>query len=176
MRGPFVCFLLGFFFYESLAFEAPVSIQNAILKRVEQAALFSFYTPAYGYLYCSLYGAVAPRYSTPRSTCVIDPKKAREMRYHARNFTLRTLYLEQQYRLGYSKGFCLLQNGAKLFNATLIGEGYAVAQNSDNGSESEALRQRLFILEDVARRERRGLWADYPNEMECLRRMAVEER
>lgn len=157
------------------AYEAPLSL-SAILKEVHSAALFTLYAPSYGYLYCSLYGAVAPLYTDSDSPCQIDPKKAREMRYHARNFTLRQLYMEQQYRLGYVQGFCLLQAGAHLFNATLIKEGYAVAQNSETSGESELLRGELFRLEEIARREQKGLWKEWKEEMECLSLIANSRR
>lgn len=148
-------------------FEAPVSVQ-ALLKEVHSAARYTLYAPAYGYLGCALYGVAEPFYTTPEMACQADPKRVREMRYHAKNFARRYLYLEQQYRLGYTQGACLLQKGARLWNAILIEEGYAVFVPQDKSEASAILREELERLEAIAKRDQKGLWKEWAKEMECL--------
>ncbi|RAX58595.1 hypothetical protein CCZ01_02075 [Helicobacter monodelphidis] len=153
------------------AYEAPVSFFG-LLKTVYASSLYSVYVPQVGYLYCSLFGVQAPIYTNDEMPCQIDNRRALEMRYHAKNFTLRTLQLEQKYRLGYTDGYCLVQDGAHLYNATMIKEGFAVARSLPKLKGDAVLKDELGILESIARKERKGLWGDYEKEMLCLKRIA----
>ena len=155
------------------AFEPPATM-FALLKGVYAASLFSMYAPRIGYLYCSLYGVQAPIYTQPEMSCQIDAKKAQKMRWYAKTFTQRTIFLEQKYRLGYANGYCLVQDGAHLFNATIIREGFGVYRPMPKSKGDELLKSQLQMLEDVARVNGKGLWGDYAREMQCLRKVARE--
>lgn len=155
------------------AFEPPATM-FALLKNVYAASLFSMYAPRVGYLYCSLYGVQAPIYTQPDMSCQIDPKKAQKMRWYAKTFTQRTIFLEQKYRLGYADGYCFVQDGAHLFNATIIREGFGVYRPMPKVKGDNLIKDELQQLEDIARANRKGLWGDYAKEMECLRKVARE--
>ncbi|MGP1580932.1 MAG: thermonuclease family protein [Wolinella sp.] len=154
------------------AFEAPLSL-HALLKRVHSATLFSFYSPQYDYLSCPLFG-VAPLQEPPAGApCEIAPRRLKEMAYHARNFTLERLFLEQKYRLGFASNWCFLQDGGELFNAVLVREGYAPVYPI-RLQGTQGILEELLELQEIAKREKRGLWKEWRAEMECLSSLARE--
>lgn len=153
------------------AFEPPVSV-FALLKTVYASSLFSMYAPQVGYLYCSLYAVQAPIYTQPDMVCQIEPSRAQKMRWYAKTFTQKTLFLEQKYRLGYADGYCFVQDGAHLFNATIIREGFAVYRPLPKLKGDDVLKSELEQLENIARVNKKGLWGDYAKEMQCLRQVA----
>lgn len=140
---------------------------RALVKSIYAPALFSVYSKEYGMLYCQLYGVASIYREFENEMCVIDKKAAREMRHFAMQYTRNKIFLEEQYRLGYKKGWCFLQNGGNLFNAQIVRDGYAVVQYFDI-SESKMLED-LQILENIARKEKRGLWREWEREMNCLK-------
>ncbi len=166
-----ILFMICFGVHVVYAFEPPVSL-FALLKTVYASSLYSMYAPQVGYLYCSLFAVQAPIYTQPDMSCQIDNRRALEMRYHAKNFTQRTLFLEQKYRLGYVDGYCLVQDGAHLFNATMIREGFAVYRPLPAVKGDNVLRNELKTLELIAEKNKKGLWGDYAQEMQCLRQIA----
>ncbi|MGP1449916.1 MAG: thermonuclease family protein [Wolinella sp.] len=170
-------FALSLLFVSNLhAFEAPLSIYG-LLREVHSATLFSFFTPNYGVLSCPLYGAMAPINTAPDAPCQVEPKRVHEMRYHARNFTLERLFLEQKYRLGFAGGWCFLQDGAHLFNAILIREGYALMHDVNiKDIDTEQLKKELRQLEEIAKRDKKGLWKEWGEEMKCLSGIAKGEK
>ncbi len=95
------------------------------------------------------------------------------MAYHARNFTLERLFLEQKYRLGFASNWCFLQDGGELFNAVLVREGYAPVYPI-RLQGTQGILEELLELQEIAKREKRGLWKEWRAEMECLSSLARE--
>lgn len=144
----------------------PISLQ-VILKSIYAPALFGVYSKDSGNLYCQLYGVATPSKSFKNEICEISEKSLKEMRHFAMNYTQNEIFTEQQYTLGYQNGWCFLQNGGKLFNEQIIQDGYGIVQYFDL-SQGEVLAK-LEVAENIARAQKKGLWKEWNQEMECLK-------
>lgn len=140
--------------------------QRVILKNIYAPAVFSVYSKDNGMLYCQLYGVASASKDFKRD-CQITPKAIKEMRHFAMNYVRNKIFLEQQYTIHYQNGWCFLQNGGNLFNEEIIKDGYGVVQYFDT-SQPEII-EKLEILENLARSQKRGLWKEWNQEMECLK-------
>ena len=145
----------------------PVSLQ-VLLKSIYAPALFSVYSKDYGMLYCELYGVASIVREFQGEKCAVDAESAKKMRHFAMTYTRNKIFLEQQYRVGYSNGWCFLQNGANLFNAQIVKDGYAVIQTFDRSAEDVLVD--LERLESLAKLQKKGLWKEWGEEMECLKK------
>ncbi|TLD86512.1 thermonuclease family protein [Helicobacter sp. MIT 05-5294] len=164
--------VLGFLSTNLFAFATPPISRQVILKHIFAPTLFSVYSKDYGMLYCQLYGVAGVSKSFSSETCEVSQRAVKEMRHFAMQYTRNKIFLEEQYRLGYTKGWCFLQRGGNLFNAELVRDGYAVVQYFDIG-ESAVLAD-LEVLESIAKAEKRGLWKEWEKEMDCLKRTLQE--
>lgn len=149
------------------AYIIPPVTTSVLLKYIYAPTLFSVYSRDYGMLYCQLYGVAMVSKSFDSDTCKVPDRAVKEMRHFAITYTQNTIFLEQQYRIGYKNGWCFLQNGGKFFNAQLVENGYAVVQYFDI-SEPKIIED-LEILENNARKNKRGLWREWEQEMECFK-------
>ena len=77
------------------------------------------------------------------------------------------IFLQKQYTIHDQNGWCSLQNGGNLFNEESIKDGYGVVQYFDT-SQPEII-EKLEILENLARSQKRCLWKEWNQEMECLK-------
>ncbi|MDA3967545.1 MULTISPECIES: thermonuclease family protein [Helicobacter] len=164
MSRIFFVFLLVLNLY---AYTIPPVTTSVILKYIYAPTLFSVYAKDYGMLYCQLYGIAMVSQSFKSENCEVSPRAVKEMRHFALTYTQNTIFLEQQYRIGYKNGWCFLQNGGKFFNAQLVENGYAVVQYFDI-SEPKIIED-LEVLENIAKTNKRGLWREWEQEMECLK-------
>lgn len=139
-----------------------------LLKTIYAPTLFSGYAKEYGRLYCQLYGVAGVVSAFKNEECEISEQSAKEMRHFAMTYTQNKIFLEQQYRVGYSNGWCFLQNGANLFNAQIVKDGYAVIQTFDRSAEDVLVD--LERLESLAKLQKKGLWKEWGEEMECLKK------
>ncbi|WP_233704032.1 thermonuclease family protein [Helicobacter mesocricetorum] len=151
---------------------APVSLQ-ILLKSIYAPALFSAYNKDYGMLYCQLYGVASVARGFQDEKCAVSADSAKKMRHFAMTYTRNKIFLEQQYRIGYINGWCFLQNGANLFNYEIVRDGYAIVQYFDTNAEN--VLKDLEILEIEARTQKKGLWREWGEEMNCLK-VALMER
>ncbi|MDE5602857.1 MAG: thermonuclease family protein [Helicobacter sp.] len=149
----------------------PVSLQ-VLLKSIYAPALFSVYSKDYGMLYCELYGVASIVREFQGEKCAVDAESAKKMRHFAMTYTRNKIFLEQQYRIGYSNGWCFLQNGANLFNYEIVRDGYAIVQHFD--SIAENVLKDLETLEEEAKIQKKGLWREWEEEMGCLKVMLME--
>ena len=160
----FLAFLL--FSIEAFSFAYPLSVR-VITKKIYAPAIFGVYAKDFGMLQCQLYGVASITKAIDSGLCQISPRAAKEMRHFAMQYTRNKIFLEEQYRAGYKKGWCFLQNGAHLFNAEIVRDGYGVVQYFDT-SEQKILED-LEKLEKIAKKERKGLWREWAKEMQCLK-------
>lgn len=152
---------------EIFAFAYPLISLRIITKTIYAPALFGVYSKDIGMLQCQLYGVASIEKAFNNRLCEITPKAAKEMRHFAMQYTRNKIFLEEQHRAGYKKGWCFLQNGAHLFNAEIVRDGYGVVQYFDT-SEQKILED-LEKLEQLAKKERKGLWREWAKEMQCLK-------
>lgn len=144
-----------------------------LLKRMPSPAVPVFYTPEFGGEFdCYLFGIATTDLLKKElvERCNISKIDKKLMDYYSSGFYQNTLHLEQKYRYRFFEGFCYMFNGANVYNYQLAKEGYGLFMMPKSVSSSEAKevldRIRFLVLE--ARRERRGLWREWKNEMECL--------
>lgn len=159
--------LLFFTASECIAYSYTLSTR-AIMKSVYGPTMFRIYARDYGTLYCQLYGVASVYSPFKTEACELTARDVKEMRHFALTYTQNHIKNEEQYRLGYKDGWCFLQNGAHTFNAQIVRDGYAVVQHFDR--DDPQFMAELETLEAIARRERRGLWNEWPKQMECLKK------
>ncbi|MBX7491532.1 thermonuclease family protein [Helicobacter turcicus] len=162
-----ILLLVGILSVLSFGFSIPPVSMQVLMKHIFAPTLFSAYSKDYGMMYCQLYGVAGVSKSFKWASCEITSKAFREMRHFAMQYVQNKIELEQQYRLGYKNGWCFLQRGGNLFNAEVVRDGYAVVQHFDL-SEEKTLND-LEQLETIARNEKRGLWKEWGQEMQCLK-------
>lgn len=172
MRVCIIGFMLLWICVNNLyAVIAPVSLQ-VLLKSIYAPALFSVYNRDYGMLYCELYGVASVAKAFKGEKCEVSADSARKMRHFAMTYTRNKIFLEQQYRIGYSNGWCFLQNGANLFNYEIVRDGYAIVQHFDTIAEN--VLKDLEVLQSEAKAQKRGLWREWGEEMSCLKVTLME--
>ncbi|TLD83179.1 hypothetical protein LS70_005360 [Helicobacter sp. MIT 11-5569] len=167
-----ILIVCGILSVQSFGFSIPPVSMQVLMKHIFAPTLFSVYSKDYGMMYCQLYGVAGVSKSFKWGGCEITPQALKEMRHFAMQYVQNKIDLEQQYRLGYKNGWCFLQRGGNLYNAEVVRDGYAVVQHFDL-SEEETLRS-LEELEMIARSEKRGLWKEWGQEMQCLK-IALKE-
>lgn len=165
-------FLAGIISMQSFSFSIPPVSMQVLMKHIFSPTHFSVYSKDYGMMYCQLYGVASVSKSFKWEGCEISPQKLKEMRHFAMQYAQNQIKLEQQFRLGYKNGWCFLQKGGNLFNAQVVRDGYAVVQHFDL-SEEKMLKD-LELLESIARDKKKGLWKEWREEMQCLKRALRE--
>ena len=159
--------LVGILSMQGFGFSIPSVSVNALMQRIISPTLFSLYSKDYGMLYCQLYGVAGISRCFVGQDCEVTLQSLREMRHFAMQYVQNTIKLEQQFHIGYKRGWCFLQKGGNLLNAKVVRDGYAVVQYFDG--EEEGVLKDLERLEPVARKEKRGLWREWEVEMNCLK-------
>lgn len=163
-----IVLVFAFFCVGAFSYVAPLNFQ-VLLKHIYAPTLFSVYSKDAGMLYCQLYGVAGVSKDFKGDGCEVSKKSVKEMRHFALTYTQNKIFLEQQYRVGYVKGWCFLQNGGNLFNYEIVRDGYAVVQHFDATAEAQGVMADLEELEAIAREEKRGLWKEWEKEMNCLK-------
>jgi len=144
-----------------------------LLKRMPSPAVPVFYTPEFGGEFeCYLFGTATTDLVKKElvDECNISKTDKKLMDYYSGGFYQNTLYLEQKYKYRFFEGFCFMHNGASIYNYQLAKEGYGLFMmpESVNTQEAKEILDRIKFLVLEARRERRGLWREWRDEMECL--------
>jgi len=143
-----------------------------LLKDIPKASVLTFYTYDYAQFDCPLFGVTSVDVvsESMAQECNITKTDKKLMDYYSSGFYQNTLHIEQKYKYRILGGFCYVHNGAKIYNYQLAKEGYGLFFMPENIKTQEAKKEldiiKMLVLE--ARRERRGLWKEWRDEMECL--------
>lgn len=113
---------------------------------------------------CSLLGVAVPFYGK-NNQCLVESFK--KMSHLSIGFFQNNLNLEQLYGVKIENGFCIVSYGNINFNEEIIKEGYGVVNK--NGVLNTEFLNRLLYLQDLAMKERAGLWHSFYEEMDCFK-------
>lgn len=139
-----------------------------ILKERYNGVNLLFYNPLYGYINCNTFGINTPD-NIFKTNCNIDNRRFKELSFYAKLYMQRYTHLEQKYKLEFRNSLCVLYSGGDIYNEEIVKSGYAFIVNTKVPLEFEKLKRRLLYFEEIAKREKRGLWKEWGDEMECLR-------
>ncbi|RAX52708.1 hypothetical protein CCY99_06990 [Helicobacter sp. 16-1353] len=113
---------------------------------------------------CSLLGVAVPFYGRDNQ-CIVESFK--KMSHQSIGYFQNNLNLEQLYSVRIENGFCILSYGNTNFNEKIIKDGYGVVNK--NGILDMEFLNRLLYLQDLAIKNRNGLWNSFYNEMDCFK-------
>lgn len=112
---------------------------------------------------CSMLGVSVPYYSVTHSC---NNEKFRNMSHLTIGYMQNNLNLEQLYSVRVVNGFCLVAFGNTTLNEKIIADGFAVVNK--NGVKDGYFLEKLQILQNMAKDNKKGLWNSFQNEMECF--------
>lgn len=147
---------------------AETSIHFGVLKEIPSASYLIFYNGAYGYIDCIPHSVITPD-AIRQTNCDISRDTGKKLAFYARLYARRTLHLEQKYKIDITNGYCIIYNGAHVYNEQLLKSGYGVRVNRDTTTDKAAWRQELDKMVLRAKEEKQGLWQEWSEEMSCLR-------
>ncbi|RDU62663.1 thermonuclease family protein [Helicobacter sp. MIT 14-3879] len=113
---------------------------------------------------CSMLGVVVPFYGNSNK-CLNETFK--KMSNLTIGYMQNNLDMEQLYGVRIINGFCIISFRNIILNEKIISDGYAVV-NKGFVNDSEFL-DRLLYLQDIAINNKKGLWNNFYNEMQCLK-------
>ena len=111
---------------------------------------------------CSLLGVVVPFYN---NQC--QSENLKKMSNLSIGFFQNNLDLEQLYSVSIRNGFCVVKYKNLNLNEEIIKAGYGVVNKSS--VEDLEFLGRLLDLENLAIKNKAGLWNSFYDEMECFR-------
>lgn len=117
-----------------------------------------FKTASSSLIHCSLLGVKFPS----SHAC----GNLRLQQYYARGFLDNHLSKGQLYEVHLNGGLCIVYSANVSINEEVVASGFAVINK--NNVNNVLFLDTLKELEDIARINKRGLWADFFDEMRCL--------
>lgn len=154
---------------------AETSIHFGVLKEIPSASYLIFYNGAYGYIDCIPHSVITPD-AIRQTKCDISRDNGNKLAFYARLYARRTLHLEQKYKIDITNGYCIIYNGAHVYNEQLLKDGYGMRINRDTTDDKAAWRKELDKMVIRAKEEKRGPWWEWAEEMDCLKAEATSFR
>lgn len=113
---------------------------------------------------CSMLGIVVPFYGNANQCLNPNFKK---MSHLSIGYMQNNLDLEQLYGVNIVNGFCIVSYRNIILNEKIVKDGYAVVNK--NGVNDGEFLDRLLELQNIAMKNRFGLWNSFYSDMECLK-------